>query len=78
MTTVTLRIAKESLAELIERAEAGEDIVIVRRGRPVARLVPFAHKASQSKGFGSMKGRVEIGPEFFEPLPDEEIEAWYR
>ena len=38
----------------------------------------YSSKAERSKGFGSMKGRVEIGPEFFEPLPDEEIEAWYR
>ena len=70
--------AKARLSELIRRVEAGEDIVVARGNRPVVRLVPYSSKAERSKGFGSMKGRVEIGPEFFEPLPDEEIEAWYR
>ena len=78
MTTFTVRAAKAQLPKLIERAEAGEEIVIALDGRPVARLVPCAPKVDKSKGFGSMKGRAEVGPEFFEPLPEEEIEAWYR
>ena len=78
MATVTVHAAKTHLSRLIKRAEAGEDIVIARGDRPVVRLVPCAAKADKSKGFGSMKGLIEVGPEFFEPLPDEELEAWYR
>ena len=78
MATVTVRAAKTHLSELIRRAEAGEEIIIARGDRPVVRLTPVASETDRSKGFGSMAGRAEVGPEFFEPLPDEEIEAWYR
>lgn len=70
--------AKARLSELIRRVEAGEEIVVARGNRPVVRLVSYAPKAERSKGFGSMKGLVEVGPEFFEPLPPEELKAWYR
>lgn len=78
MATVTVHAAKTHLSKLIKRVEAGEEIVIARGDRPVVRLVPYAAKVDKSKGFGSMKGRATVGPEFFEPLPEEELEAWYR
>ena len=78
MATVTVHAAKTHLSRLIRRAEAGEEIVIARGDRPVVRLTPIASKTDRSKGFGSMAGRAEIGSEFFEPLPDEDLEAWYR
>ena len=49
--------------------------MIGRDNRPVVRLVPVAQREPR-KQFGSMKGLVAIGPEFFEPLPPEELEAW--
>ena len=78
MATVTVHAAKTNLSRLIRRVEAGEEIVIARGDRPVVRLVPFAPVADKAKGFGSMKGHARVGPEFFEPLPEEELEAWYR
>lgn len=78
MATFNISAAKDRLSELIRRVEAGEEIVIARNNRPVVRLVPHASKVKRSKGFGSMKGRAEVGPEFFEPLRPEEPEAWYR
>jgi len=78
MATVTVHAAKTNLSKLIKRVEAGEEIVIARGDRPVVRLVPFAPIVDKSKGFGSMKGQARVGPEFFEPLPEEELEAWYR
>ncbi|MYK58864.1 MAG: type II toxin-antitoxin system Phd/YefM family antitoxin [Rhodospirillaceae bacterium] len=78
MATVTVHAAKTHLSKLIKRVEAGEEIVIARGDRPVVRLVPYAAKVDKSKGFGSMKGLIDVGPEFFEPLPDEELEAWDR
>jgi prevent-host-death family protein len=75
MTTVTIHKAKTELSKLIERAERGEEVIIARGKTPVARLVPVA--AEQPKrGFGSMKGRASIGPEFWEPLPEEELKLW--
>lgn len=78
VTTFDISAAKARFSELIRRAEAGEEIVVARGNRPVVRFVPYVSKVRPSKGFGSMKGLVEVGPEFFEPLPEEDLEAWYR
>ena len=75
MTTVTIHKAKTELSKLIAQAERGEEVIIARGSTPVARLVPYA--AEQPKrGFGSMKGRASIGPEFWAPLPEEELKLW--
>jgi prevent-host-death family protein len=75
MTTVTIHKAKTQLSKLIEQAEKGEEVIIARGKTPVARLVPYAPELPQ-RGFGSMKGRATIGPEFWEPLPKEELKLW--
>ena len=75
MTTVTIHAAKTQLSKLIARVEAGEEVIIARRDKPVARLVPL-EPARPKRQFGSMKGKVWVGPEFFEPLPEEELRLW--
>ncbi len=75
MEIVNVHAAKTNLSRLIERACAGEEIVIARNNEPVVRLVPVEASAPR-KQFGSMKGLIAIGPEFFEPLPPEELDAW--
>jgi prevent-host-death family protein len=75
MTTVTIHAAKIQLSQLIARVEAGEQVVIARRDKPVARLVPV-EPARPKRRFGSMKGKVWVGPEFFEPLPQDELCLW--
>jgi prevent-host-death family protein len=75
MDTVTVHVAKTQLSKLLERVEAGEEIIIARGRQPVARLVPIS-KRRPKRQFGSMHGKVWVGPEFFEPLPDEELDAW--
>lgn len=57
--------AKTNFSKLVERAEAGEEIVIGRAGRPVARLVPFAD-GPRFREPGTLRGRVVIGPGFDE------------
>jgi prevent-host-death family protein len=75
MTTVTIHMAKTHLSKLIERAERGEEVIIARGKTPVARLVPYLREQPK-RGFGSMRGRATIGPEFWEPLPEEELKLW--
>jgi prevent-host-death family protein len=75
MTTVTVHAAKTQLSKLIARAEAGEEVIIARRDKPVVRLVPV-EPPKPKRQFGSMKGRASVGPEFFEPLPEEELKLW--
>jgi prevent-host-death family protein len=77
MTVVTIHQAKTNLSKLIERAKAGEEIIIAKGKEPVARLAPIA-KESGKRIPGLMKGKwPDLPPEFFfDPLPEEELRAW--
>lgn len=75
MKTFTIHDAKTNLSRLIERACRGEEIVIARGPEPVVRLVPLSGKKGQRK-LGILKGKLVVGPEFFEPLPAEELDRW--
>ena len=67
---VNVHAAKTNLSRLLERAEAGEEIVIGRAGKPIARLVPYVTERPR-RIFGRMRGEVRILPGFDEL--DEEI-----
>lgn len=69
MTRVGIHEAKTHLSRLLRRVSAGEEIVIARGGRPVARLVPVDLPKSRSLGRDS--GLVQIPDDFDAPLPDE-------
>ena len=71
----SVHAAKTQLSKLIERAEAGDDVVILRGQTPVVKLVPVGAKAPRRR-FGAMKGRARVTRAFFEPLPLDEIHAW--
>ena len=61
--TVNIHEAKTHLSRLIERVESGQEVVIARAGRPVARLVPFrARKNPRVPGL--WRGRVRLAPDF--------------
>ena len=67
--------AKTKLSQLVERAGAGEDILITRNGKPVARLVPVATTTSLAAVRGAWRDRVRIADDFDE-LPDDIAEAF--
>ena len=69
-TTVNIHAAKTHLSRLVERAERGEETVIARNGRPVARLVPYREEG-KPRVPGAWRGQVKILPGFDEV--DEEI-----
>ncbi len=71
----TIHKAKTNLSKLIEKACSGEEVVIARGDQPVVKLVPI-RPASKKRIPGRLKGQLHIGPEFFEPLPPEELEGW--
>jgi prevent-host-death family protein len=75
MTIVNVHEAKTHLSRLLERVEQGEEIVIARNNRPVARLV--AHMAPERRP-GSLRGRMRIADDFDDPLPDELADAFGR
>lgn len=76
--TVNVHTAKSELSKLLARVEKGEEIVIARGTVPVARLVPLVPEAKKERVPGRLKGQISIGPEFFEPLPQDELDAWER
>jgi len=72
---VTIHQAKTNLSRLIRKASEGEEVVIARGSKPVARLVPVGEVKGKRRP-GSLKGRLRVGPEFFEPLPKRELARW--
>lgn len=70
MHTVNLYEAKTNLSRLVDRAAAGEEIVIAKAGRPVARLVPVSRR-TEPRSLGLLKGRVRVSDDFDAPLPEE-------
>ena len=62
-SSVNVHEAKTHLSRLLERVEAGEEVVIARAGRPVARLVPYLRR-KEPRPLGLWRGRVRLGPEF--------------
>jgi prevent-host-death family protein len=75
MPTITIHKAKTNLSRLIERAAAGEEIIIARGSKPVARLVPVGEVKGKRQP-GSWKGKFTISPDFFDPLSDDELADW--
>ena len=73
---VNIREAKTHLSQLVERVCKGEEIILAKAGKPCARLVPLEPPARRTPGL--LKGKFKLGKEFFEPLPDEELAAWYK
>jgi len=70
--TVNVHQAKTHLSRLIDRAHAGEEIILAKAGKPYARLVPLADAVPRQPGL--LAGAVPDS--FFDPLPEEELGAW--
>ena len=69
---VNIHDAKTHLSRLVERVEAGEEVVIARAGRPVARLVPLARR-TRPRELGLLRGRIWMAPDWDSPEVNEEI-----
>lgn len=74
-TTVNMHEAKTSLSQLVNRALAGEEVIIARNGEPLVRLMPV-EKAKKRRVPGRSKGKISISPDF--ELTDEEIDEFER
>lgn len=75
MTQVNLYEAKTHLSDLVERAAAGEEIIIAKAGTPMARLVPIAGTRPERRP-GRAKGKIRIAPDFDAPLPPDIARAF--
>ena len=70
---INVHEAKTHFSRLLDKAHAGEEIVLGKAGKPYARLVPLKRAAARRKP-GRLKG--ELDPAFFDPLPDDELAKW--
>jgi prevent-host-death family protein len=71
---VNMHEAKSTLSRLVEEAEAGEEIVLARAGKPVVKLVPV--RTARRRRLGRWKGKVVMSEDFDAPLSDRDLAAW--
>lgn len=71
---INVHEAKTQLSKLLDRAHRGEEVVIYKSGKPYARLMPLEPPAPRQPGWLS----GTLGKSFFDPLPEEELEAWEK
>ena len=71
MKHVSIHDAALELAQLVDAAAAGEDVVIEKNGVPAVRLVPIEPAAKRPRVAGLMKGKLDIADDFDAPLPDD-------
>ena len=74
MYIVNVHQAKTQLSRLLAQVEAGEEVVIARRGEPVARLVGCKRQSERKPDV--LKEEITIPGSFFDPLPEEELKKW--
>jgi prevent-host-death family protein len=70
---VNVHDAKTQFSKLLERADAGQEIILAKAGKPYARMMPLA-PAAPKRQRGRVKGIIDDA--FFEPLPEAELKAW--
>jgi prevent-host-death family protein len=77
MRTVNIHAAKTHLSRLVEQAAAGEEIVIAKAGKPIARLCPLA-EPKRKRVLGRLEGKLRIPEDFDAPLPDEILDLFEK
>ncbi len=76
MIVVNIHEAKAKLSEYLDAVANGERVVICKRNQPVAELRAIEQKRTEPRPLGLAKGQVSIPPSFFEPMPDEFLDAF--
>ena len=72
---VNIHEAKTHLSRLLDQVSHGEEIVIAKAGKPIARIVPIDDTPTDRTP-GIAKGEFALTDAFFDPLPDDELAAW--
>ena len=75
MSQVNVHEAKTHLSKLLTRVEAGEEIVISKAGKPIARLVPW-NQNTKHRTPGLDRGQLQVPDDFDAPLPPEVLEGF--
>ena len=75
--TVNIHAAKTQLSRLLEQVEEGEEIVIARAGKPIARIVPLVPSRPKRR-LGILEGQYTVADNIDDPLPDDLLEEFYK
>jgi prevent-host-death family protein len=76
MTKVNIYEAKTHLSSLLARVADGEEIIIAKAGRPIARLLPYDAPDRERRVFGRDRGLFEVPSDFDAPLPADVLEQF--
>ena len=71
MIRLNIHEVKTHLSRYLAKLEEGETILLCRRNEPIAEIRPLSPKRKKPRPIGLDEGKIKLGPEFFEPLPDE-------
>jgi prevent-host-death family protein len=74
--TVKVHDAKTHFSRLLDKAHAGEEIVLSKAGKPYARLMPLATQPGQRQPSRLKRSGAQLDASFFDALPDIELDAW--
>ncbi|MBM4136017.1 MAG: type II toxin-antitoxin system Phd/YefM family antitoxin [Nitrospira sp.] len=77
MPTINIHDAKTHFSRILKRVENGEEIIIAKAGKPIARILPLEHKIKKRIP-GTAKGRITISKEFFKPLPEDILKEFEK
>jgi prevent-host-death family protein len=78
MIVVNIHEAKARLSEYLEAVAKGERVLICKRNQPVAELRAVEQRRTEPRPIGLAKGTITIHPSFYEPMPDEWLDAFYN
>lgn len=73
--TVNIHEAKTHLSRIVDEVAAGDEVIIAKAGKPMARLIPMP-AAVKTKKLGLLKGKIKVPDDFNAPLPDEVLAAF--
>lgn len=76
MIRLNIHEAKTHLSRYLKRLEQGETILLCRRNVPIAEIRPLSAQRDQPRLIGLARGEFEVPPEFFDPLPEELLDAF--
>jgi len=71
---VNIHEAKTHLSRLLEKVSEGEEVILAKSGKPVARIVSYEKRKRPPRRPGIVKGHLD--DHFFDPLPEDELRAW--
>jgi prevent-host-death family protein len=76
MTQVSIKEMEQDLSALLKRVEAGETLLIVRAGKPVAEVKPVGEAIKSLRPFGLCKGEFTVPDDFDAPLPEDILKSF--